>query len=232
MKKIFFGLILIISIQDVFGQGVVDTLDQFVINNKQIINNQIEHIRKIYYNFNENKNTYKKKILVNPLNNREINLLIDPKKLEYLSSEASSDWITIYKYKNDTVCSSLDYFEYYYFDEKDNIIKITCDQGDYPDGYNYSFTDYYFENNKLVFVFYKETFNPPIGDDSKPIIIEERHYYFDNRPIKCLAKSNKETNKEIEKIENTTISLKEGFPYLKNAEVLIDKLRTTRIIKE
>ena len=229
MKVILFGFFLITGTHKLIAQNTADTLQQYVMNNKQKVKNQIEHIRNLYNEFNNNPSTYTERILVNPLKKRETNLLIDYKKLTAIGSEASRDWIKIYTYKKDTFCTSLDYFESYYFDANDNLVKIRCDQGDYPDDFHTSLTEYYFDNNKLIFVYYNETSNPTMTPRS--IVNEGRYYYLDNRPIRCLARNNADINKEIGVIENKEIKLAEGFSSTEKAKELLDKLRTMRVIK-
>lgn len=229
MKVILFGFFLIKSTQELVAQNMADTLQQYIMNNKQKVKNQIEHIRNVYNEFNINQSTYTEMILVNPLIKRKTNLLIEYKKLTAIGSEASRDWIKIYTYKKDTFCTSLDYFESYYFDVNDNLVKIRCDQGDYPDDFHTSLTDYYFDNNKLIFVYYNETSTPTMTP--KTIVNEGRYYYLDNRPIWCLAKSNADINKEIGDIENKEIKLTEGFSHAEKVKELLNKLRTMRVIK-
>jgi len=229
VKVVLFSFFLITGIQKLVAQNGADTLQQYVINNRQKVKNQIEHIRNVYNDFNSNKSAYTELTLINPLKERNQNLLISYKKLIHIRSETSRDWIKIYTFKKDTFCTSLDYFESYYFDANDNLVKISCDQGDYPDDFHTSLTDYYFDNNKLIFVYYSEISNPPATP--KIIVNEKRYYYLDNRPIRCLGRSNAEVNKEIGDIENKEIKLTEGFSHIEKAKELLEKLKTMRIIK-
>jgi hypothetical protein len=230
MFRILLLYIAIINSSIVISQNSEDTLDVFVANNKQIVKNQIALIKKIFYSFQDNQSQYRKKILVCKLHKRDSYFLIDLDKMKELYPNPEKEWIQIYIYKKDSFCRDLDYSEIYYFDANNRLIKITCDQGDYPDGFNMSFTDYYYDNNKLIFAFSQSTFTPPMGFDMQSKVSEERYYFLNNRPIRCLAKSDEGTRTDIDKIENKETKLSAGLYVLKEGNGLIKKLKTIKII--
>jgi len=203
------------------GQENQDSLTLFVNENTEIINEQIKHIRDIFYGFNENESKYIRKLLVFSLRDRNEMFLVSPKNLKLIGSEAQSDWINIYTYNSDTFCCELDYFEYYFTNLNNEFHKITCIQGDYPDGFFSESTDYYFDNNRLVFAFSKSESFPPYVSEYKSS--EERYYFLNDKPIRCLRKINNG--------ENVNIELSNGIPILQKGNELIVKTKKFKILK-
>lgn len=237
MKKYVLILTVITLASNLFGQLTESELQLFVSENKKNVENQVKRIREVFSLFQKEKVSYSKYELMSLFSNREKNYLVDVNKISInnlIGSDAQNDWIEILTVETDTFCCSLDYYEYYNYNPSNHIVVINTSQGDYPEGFIHEDVDYYFSNDSLLFVYVKKEENYfPAWD--KHFIREERYYYLNNRPIRCLEK---EVNKEpcgeiadINSVPNKSMDLITGIEYYEKGIELLNKMKETKRYK-
>lgn len=217
-----------------FAQITESELQLFVNENKDAVENQIQHIRDVYSKFPEFQYIeygYSRYLLVNFLSNREENYLIDMNKyeLDVIDSETQTDWISIMLLGTDTICCELDYFEYYMYNPSNPIVVINTFQGDYPEGFSTTDVEYYFFNDSLLFVFLnkEEDYFPLMANSYR--FREERYYYLNDIPIRCLEKEIVNRDDNISSIPNTSMELSAGIEYYEKGMKLLKKMKSAKI---
>ena len=233
MKKYVLILTAIISTSNLFGQITEPELQSFVNDNKKKVENQIKHIREVYARFQNEKKSYTTYLLLSSLNNREENYLVDKSKISIkniIGTEVYDDWIEIIKINADTFCASLDYSEYYIYNPSNPIVVISTVQGDYPEGFTGEIVDYYFFNNSLLFVYINRE-EDYYGYFDRYLIREERYYYLNNRPIRCLEKEINNRDDDINSTQNKPMDLSTGIEYYEKGLKLLNKMKIAKIYR-
>ena len=228
IKRVSFFVTIFISL-NTFGQINDSKLQLFVNENKSEVETQIKHIKKIICDFQQNRDLYPNFLSVNSLSNRENNYLVDVSKINIIGYETQLDWINIMALDKDTFCCSLDYFEYYWINPSSRTAVIKSVQGDYPDGFLSEEINYYFSNDSLLFVFVKREEFPPMRDNY--FISENRFYYSNNKPIRCLKKESNDGVSEISSLPNEFIELNSGIEYFETGVELLNKFKRVKIIQ-
>ena len=105
------------------------------------------------------------------------------------------------------------------------IHKILDAEGDYPEGFSSTTTEYYFHDNEVFFIFRRFYQNEYYGENPGTTVTESRYYYKDGKLIRHLEKTYDNRGGNLETAGQTTPNrtlTPEGLGPLPGAQKLLD----------